>query len=139
VNRFVIFGFGVLALVGVYSIVVGRPPFYSSLVASDYPPYTPPSPYTAPTPDTPYSEPASPYGTDPLNLSGVTPPAAAPPSDYAPQDYAQTAPPQENIEIWPEQALPANGETQIYTFDEAIAPFKIQSSSSSMRTPAPPS
>lgn len=31
----------------------------------------------------------------------------------------------------PEQALPANGETQAYTFDEAIAPFKIQSQGSS--------
>ena len=40
-------------------------------------------------------------------------------------------PPQENIEIWPEQFLPANGETQAYTFNEAIAPFKIQSQGTS--------
>ncbi len=130
-NRFAIVGFGVLALVGVYSIIVGRPPFYSAFVPYEYPSYTPPpSSYTPPsTPDTSYSDPASPYGSapDPLGLSGDVPAAPADPSpDYA-QDYSQTAPPQENIEIWPEQTLPANGETQAYTFDEAIAPFKIQS------------
>jgi hypothetical protein len=125
VNRFVIVALGVLSLVGVYSIVVGRPPFFAP--STDYSSYTPPSPssYTpSPTPDTSYNDTSNPYeSTDPSGLSSDVPAPAIVVPDYAP--------PVENVEIWPEQALPANGETQNYTFGEAIAPFKIQSQAGS--------
>jgi hypothetical protein len=125
VNRFVIVALGVLSLVGVYSIVVGRPPFFNP--TPDYQPYTPsnytpPSPYTPPATDAP---PPSSY--DPYASSG-TPPASDPLNLNNYSGYQQlTGQPDPNAEPWPEQALPANGETQNYTFGEAIAPFKIQS------------
>jgi hypothetical protein len=120
VNRFVIAALGVLSLVGVYSIVVGRPPFFNP-TPDPYTPSSPPSTYTpSPSPDTSYSDTSNPYGstTDPYA------PAPAPAPEIVLPNYV---PPVENVEIWPEQALPANGETQNYTFGEAIAPFKIQS------------
>jgi hypothetical protein len=124
VNRFVIVALGVLSLVGVYSIVVGRPPFFNP--TPEYSPYTPPSPpssYTpSPSPDTSYSDTSNPYG------STTDPYAPAPAPEIVVPNYV---PPVENVEIWPEQALPANGETQNYTFGEAIAPFKIQSQAGS--------
>jgi hypothetical protein len=154
-NRIVKLGAAILSLIGVYAIVVGRPPFYSFFAPDDYssPSYTP-STATPDTTDTSSSGTSSSSdssggdsgSTETPSSSLDTPvdPTTDASSDSSSSSDSSGADDSAGLgvpaisgnsaldvlgdqEIDEEQPLPANGETQAFTFGEAIAPFKIQS------------
>ncbi len=137
-NKALKFGGGVIALIVAYTVITGRPPFYSSFVADDYSDYssnayTPPysgdssssSTGTAPY-DPSSSSDSSDYGGTTSDSTSISDPyGTGTGTDLG--EVAQADSPAEEPYPYPEQPLPANGEVQNYSQDEAIAPFTIRS------------
>jgi hypothetical protein len=138
---------GAISVSVIYTAVVGHVPFYTWFATPSYDPYyggyTPPSPTPATASTDPYgysgssgTPAADPYGSsstssDPYASSGTSsdPFGSSTSIDpYGSSVPVEPVPPvaQETYE-YPEQPMPANGETQMYAVGEPVAPFKIRS------------